>query len=129
MFKSRLFFIIFILITVIVYLSYKHFLKFDRKDNLLYFTDIGIVLPENMYDIRYNSNNDNFFGEDYVEVSFKTDENGQPNWNKPISQDIANIGTQQGFSWGGSWTSFKDYPHFEMSFGQSIKNLMGTLNK
>ena len=24
-----------------------------------------------------------------------------------------------GFSWGGDWTSFKDYPHFEMTFGLS----------
>lgn len=22
-----------------------------------------------------------------------------------------------GFAWGGDWTSFKDYPHFEMTFG------------
>lgn len=28
-----------------------------------------------------------------------------------------------GFEWGGDWTSFKDYPHFQMTFGLSIKRL------
>lgn len=68
-------------------------------------------------------------GESYHNYGLALDvvrmENGQPNWSKPITPDIAKIGTQQGFSWGGSWQSFKDYPHFEMSFGQSIKSLIG----
>jgi hypothetical protein len=73
-------------------------------------------------------------GESYHNYGLAMDvvrmENGQPNWNKPITQDIANIGIQQGFSWGGSWAGkFKDYPHFEMSFGQSIKTLISTLKK
>lgn len=28
-----------------------------------------------------------------------------------------------GFAWGGDWKSFKDYPHFEMMFGLTIKQL------
>lgn len=28
-----------------------------------------------------------------------------------------------GFEWGGDWTSFKDYPHFQMSFGLSLAGL------
>jgi RHS repeat-associated protein len=72
-------------------------------------------------------------GESYHNYGLAVDvvrmENGQPNWKQPITEDIANIGIQQGFSWGGSWNSFKDYPHFEMPFGQSIKNLISTLSK
>lgn len=30
---------------------------------------------------------------------------------------VAEIGKDLGFAWGGDWTSFKDYPHFEMTFG------------
>ncbi|WP_437182934.1 M15 family metallopeptidase [Shouchella clausii] len=30
---------------------------------------------------------------------------------------VAAIGKQLGFSWGGDWTSFKDYPHLEMTGG------------
>lgn len=28
-----------------------------------------------------------------------------------------------GFEWGGDWTSFKDYPHLQMSFGLSLAEL------
>lgn len=29
-----------------------------------------------------------------------------------------------GFSWGGDWKSFKDYPHFERTFGYTWKELL-----
>nr|WP_233167447.1 M15 family metallopeptidase [Paenibacillus roseus] len=32
---------------------------------------------------------------------------------------VVGIAKQLGFSWGGDWTSFKDFPHFEMTFGLS----------
>ncbi|NOU79686.1 hypothetical protein GC101_12455 [Paenibacillus sp. LMG 31459] len=28
-----------------------------------------------------------------------------------------------GFEWGGDWTSFKDYPHFQLSFGMTLAAL------
>lgn len=36
---------------------------------------------------------------------------------------VVAIAKQLGFTWGGDWTNFKDYPHFEMTFGLSIKQL------
>lgn len=36
---------------------------------------------------------------------------------------VAAIGKSLGFKWGGDWTSFKDYPHLEMTFGLSIDDL------
>lgn len=33
--------------------------------------------------------------------------------------EVADIAKRLGFSWGGDWTSFKDYPHFDMTFGLS----------
>jgi peptidoglycan L-alanyl-D-glutamate endopeptidase CwlK len=39
-------------------------------------------------------------------------------WNK-----IAEIGKSVGFSWGGDWKTFKDKPHFEMNFGNTIAQL------
>lgn len=50
-------------------------------------------------------------------------ENGQPNWNKTVSSNVANLAIGYGFEWGGNWNSFKDYPHFQMTFGQSISTL------
>jgi len=36
---------------------------------------------------------------------------------------VVDIAKQLGFSWGGDWKSFKDYPHFEMSFGLTTAQL------
>ncbi|MCY9593708.1 peptidoglycan L-alanyl-D-glutamate endopeptidase [Paenibacillus chitinolyticus] len=35
--------------------------------------------------------------------------------------EVVTEAKQLGFSWGGDWTGFKDYPHFEMTFGLTIK--------
>jgi RHS repeat-associated protein len=53
-------------------------------------------------------------------------ENGVSNWNKPVTQEIANIGIKQGFAWGAS---FGDTPHFQMTLGQSINELSKTYGK
>jgi len=37
---------------------------------------------------------------------------------------VAIIGKSLGFEWGGDWTSFKDYPHLQMSDGLSVWQLM-----
>ena len=48
--------------------------------------------------------------------------NGKPNWDADYTP-IAKIGKALGFSWGGDWKSFKDKPHFEMNFGNSLAQL------
>lgn len=48
--------------------------------------------------------------------------NGEAVWS-PVSKDVVDIGTSLGFEWGGNWKSFKDYPHFQMTFGKTIKQL------
>ncbi len=48
--------------------------------------------------------------------------NGQADWSDSaqITPQIAAVGKAQGFEWGGEWKgSFQDYPHFQMTFGQS----------
>jgi RHS repeat-associated protein len=49
--------------------------------------------------------------------------NGVPNWSKIVSPDIVNLAKSFGFEWGGSWQSFKDNPHFQMTFGQTWQQL------
>jgi peptidoglycan LD-endopeptidase CwlK len=44
--------------------------------------------------------------------------NGKADW-----LEVADIGKELGFSWGGDWRRFKDYPHLEMNFGLSISKL------
>lgn len=43
---------------------------------------------------------------------------GRPDW-----FEVADIGKELGFDWGGDWVRFKDYPHLEMTFGLSIREL------
>lgn len=45
-------------------------------------------------------------------------DNGEPDW-----FEVADIGKELGFDWGGDWLRFKDYPHLEMTFGLSIREL------
>ncbi len=48
---------------------------------------------------------------------------GQADWT-PIDANIAAVAKQGGFEWGGEWAApYTDYPHFEMTFGQSIQDL------
>lgn len=44
--------------------------------------------------------------------------NGERDW-----FEVAAIGKSLGFDWGGDWQRFKDYPHLEMTFGLSIREL------
>ncbi|GGG06672.1 hypothetical protein GCM10010912_59160 [Paenibacillus albidus] len=38
-------------------------------------------------------------------------------------QEVAQEAKQLGFEWGGDWTRFKDYPHFQMTFGLTLTQL------
>lgn len=48
------------------------------------------------------------------------DEDGISDWIEVVS-----VAKLLGFEWGGDWKSFKDYPHFQMTFGLSTAELMG----
>jgi peptidoglycan L-alanyl-D-glutamate endopeptidase CwlK len=45
-------------------------------------------------------------------------------WNK-----IGAIGKSFGFKWGGDWTGFKDLPHFEMNFGNTLTQMKKKLDE
>ncbi|MEI2271838.1 M15 family metallopeptidase [Sphingobacterium sp. ML3W] len=38
---------------------------------------------------------------------------------------VVNFFKSKGWSWGGDWKSFKDYPHFEKTFGNTWQTLIG----
>lgn len=46
------------------------------------------------------------------------DKDGEADWAEVIQEAKA-----LGFESGGDWTSFKDYPHLQMTFGLSLANL------
>jgi len=37
---------------------------------------------------------------------------------------VGAIGKSLGLEWGGDWSDFKDYPHFQLTFGLTIKDLV-----
>lgn len=45
-------------------------------------------------------------------------QNGQSDW-----MEVVGIAKRLGFLWGGDWESFPDYPHLQMDFGYSIREL------
>ncbi|MDO7907119.1 M15 family metallopeptidase [Paenibacillus sp. JX-17] len=44
--------------------------------------------------------------------------NGIPDWS-----EIVTAAKALGFTWGGDWADFPDYPHLQMDFGLSIRDL------
>lgn len=48
---------------------------------------------------------------------------GKALWSNPDQQAIADLGKSIGFEWGGDWKSFKDKPHFQMTFGYSTSQM------
>lgn len=56
-----------------------------------------------------------------VDYTQKADVNKNNVWDY---LDVGQIGQDVGLEWGGSWQSFKDYPHFQYTFGLSISDLL-----
>ncbi|WP_106768628.1 M15 family metallopeptidase [Paenibacillus faecalis] len=44
--------------------------------------------------------------------------NGKSDW-----MEVVAVAKDLGFQWGGDWTNFPDYPHLQMDFGLTIKEL------
>lgn len=52
------------------------------------------------------------------DMELDSNRNGEPDW-----LEVVAAAKKLGFSWGGDWESFKDYPHLQMDFGYSISEL------
>lgn len=37
--------------------------------------------------------------------------------------EVVDLAKEMGFDWGGDWSSFRDYPHLQMTFGYSLRQL------
>ncbi|MCM2677142.1 M15 family metallopeptidase [Alkalicoccobacillus plakortidis] len=52
------------------------------------------------------------------DLNYDGNDNGEADW-----MEVVAIAKDLGFTWGGDWTRFKDYPHLQMDFGYSINEL------
>lgn len=63
----------------------------------------------------------------YEELSWDTladfDKDKIPDWN-----EVVKAFENKGYSWGGSWRTFKDLPHVEKSFGYKVATLLAMYN-
>lgn len=57
-------------------------------------------------------------GEVIWDVNHDGNDNGISDW-----EEVAEIAKNLGFTWGGDWEEFKDYPHLQMDFDTSIRDL------
>lgn len=46
--------------------------------------------------------------------------NGVPVWDSPNYSIVGAMGESLGLEWGGSWTSFKDFPHYQLTNGKTL---------
>ncbi|CAH0345809.1 M15 family metallopeptidase [Bacillus sp. CECT 9360] len=58
-------------------------------------------------------------GEAIWDMEYDGNANGKPDWDEVVA-----IAKEEGFEWGGDFMGqFKDYPHFQMDFGLSLREL------
>ena len=67
-------------------------------------------------------------GESYhnygLAVDVVTDHNGTPDWSEHDARIRGPIGQSLGLEWGGSWSGFKDLPHFQLTTGLSASRCL-----
>lgn len=51
------------------------------------------------------------------------DKDGKSDW-----MEVVDLFKQEGWAWGGDFKSFKDYPHFQKTFGYSESQLLSKYN-
>jgi peptidoglycan LD-endopeptidase CwlK len=52
------------------------------------------------------------------DMKYDGNKNGRKDW-----YEVVDLAKDLGFTWGGDWAKFKDYPHLQMNFGLSITDL------
>jgi peptidoglycan L-alanyl-D-glutamate endopeptidase CwlK len=69
--------------------------------------------------LMYDKNKDGTFETVSWDMVKDGDNDGKADW-----MEIADFFKSKGYEWGGDWKSFKDYPHFQMSFGFNWRTLL-----
>jgi peptidoglycan L-alanyl-D-glutamate endopeptidase CwlK len=52
------------------------------------------------------------------DLEYDGNRNGEADW-----MEVVAVAKELGFTWGGDWDNFRDYPHLQMDFGYSIRDL------
>lgn len=84
------------------------------------FHNYGLAID---FALMYDKNNDGNFEELSWDIKKDFDEDHVADWGEVISSFEA-----KGWSWGGRWRTFKDYPHMEKTFGYKWRDLLAKHN-
>ncbi|MBD2869409.1 M15 family metallopeptidase [Paenibacillus arenilitoris] len=57
-------------------------------------------------------------GEVVWDMQYDGNKNGEADW-----MEVVDVAKRLGFTWGGDWANFPDYPHLQMDFGYTIRQL------
>ncbi|MFD9624598.1 M15 family metallopeptidase [Peribacillus muralis] len=57
-------------------------------------------------------------GEAIWDMEYDGNDNGKSDW-----MEVVTVAKELGFDWGGDWPGFKDFPHLQMTFGLSLREL------
>ena len=73
--------------------------------------------------IMYDKDNNGSFEVLSWDTKYDFDKDGVSDW-----QEVVKAFKDKGWKWGGDWTSIKDNPHLEKSFGLSVSELFAKYN-
>jgi len=80
------------------------------------FHNYGLALD---FALMYDKDNNGSFEELSWDTTKDFDKDGTIDWQEVIKQF-----EDRGWSWGGKWRTFKDYPHVEKNFGYKWQTLL-----
>lgn len=63
-----------------------------------------------------------------IDIAFRPDGSKKAEWNMDMYRRIEGLARELGLTWGGSWSNFKDNPHYELRNWKEIINNKGENN-
>lgn len=72
----------------------------------------------------YDTNGDGIYDETSWDIKKDNDKDGVADW-----LEVVKIFEAAGWEWGGKWSSIKDYPHLQKTFGNTWQKLLDKYNK
>lgn len=74
--------------------------------------------------IVIDTNRDGIYDETSWDIKKDNNKDGVADW-----LQVVKIFEDAGYEWGGKWSSIKDYPHLQKTFGNSWQKLLDKYNK
>lgn len=71
----------------------------------------------------YDTNGDGVYDETSWDIKKDNDKDGVADW-----LEVVKVFEQAGWEWGGKWSSIKDYPHLQKTFGNTWQQLLQKYN-